>query len=63
VNIDELLDSPEWKQALKDALGFDPSKAKLPDNWKNPFMEALPKHDSFTDIQMGPVITEFKFYP
>jgi hypothetical protein len=63
MNIDEALASPKWKQALKDALGFDPSEAKLPDNWKNPFMEALPKHNSFKGIEIGKPITEFKFYP
>jgi hypothetical protein len=61
MNIDEVLASPEWKQALRDALGFDPSEAKLPDNWKNPIMECLPKNDTFKGIGMGDTITEFKF--
>jgi hypothetical protein len=63
MNIDKLLASPEWKQALKETLGFDPSEAKLPDNWENPFMKCLPKNDTFKDIEMGDTITEFKFYP
>ena len=63
MNIDKVLASPEWKQALKDSLGFDPLKTKLPDNWKNPFMEVLPKNNSFKDIEMSETITEFKFYP
>jgi len=63
MNIDEVLTSPEWKQAIEDSLGFDLSKAKLSDNWKNPFMGVLPKHDSFRGIELGEPITEFKFYP
>lgn len=61
MNIDEVLASPEWKQALKDALGFDPSELKIPDNYKNPIMECLSKNGNFKGIEMGDTITELKF--
>lgn len=53
MTIEELFETPEWQEAVKEIV----DELKVKDNWLTPL---LPKTNNSFD-QMGPPVTELKF--